>query len=164
MVAKTAPIAVTLAASTNTSASVTPIVSKKINTAISEKCKIWKTVDFCKISDTIALPYKINGTVDLDLNCKDLNGKNLVAVIVRVRGAKRKAQFTLKHNLQSISLIKLDGSIVQPYALSWGEYFNKAKDLTAYFKDKADFIILFPSAEPGDVVNIEGLIQAEIVK
>ena len=57
-----------------------------------------------------------------------------------------------------------DGSIIQAYAMCWGEYFMKAKNLTAYFKDKMDIIILFPSAEPGDIVNIDGLIQAEIMK
>jgi hypothetical protein len=82
---------------------------------------------------------------------------------------KKKVSISMKKDFKNISLVKKDGSISYPDAISHyynglgaisefnGTYFNM------YFKEKLDLVVFFKNAEEGDKVIVDGVIET-IVK
>lgn len=125
-------------------------------------CRIWQTQDLCSTPDNLKFPYLIEcDQCNYNVDCKEFVKKGAIAVVFRVY---KKTGFTLDKGFESIQLIKPDGRRFTPLAISIDRYMSSVKKLRVKFTKMIDVLMLFPEAEPGDKVIIEGAGEATIEK
>lgn len=123
-------------------------------------CRLWKTKDLCTSPDSLKFPYQIEcNNCEYTYTCKEINSKGLKAVILRVY---KKKGFNLEKGFQNIILTKPDGKRYIPFAVSVDRYMNNVGKARINFKNVVDIILLFPDAEVGDKVSIDGVADAVV--
>lgn len=123
-------------------------------------CRLWKAKDLCTSPDSLKFPYQIEcNSCEYSYTCKEINSKGLNAVILRVY---KKKGFTLEKGFQNISLTKPTGKKYTPFAVSVDRYMNNVTKAKVNFKNVVDIILLFPDAEVGDKVSIDGVVEAVV--
>jgi hypothetical protein len=142
-------------------APVAPAKSPTPKTKVSS-CRIWNTEDLCSTPDSLKFPYGIEcDGCEYSDDCKAINGKKLTPVILRIY---RKNGFRLENGFHSITLTTSRGAKLEPFAISIDRYMTNVKHLGVKFKNVVDMVLLFPQANPGDKVTIDGVVEAVIEK
>jgi hypothetical protein len=140
---------------------VAPAKSPTPNAKVST-CRIWNTEDLCSTPDSLKFPYGIEcNDCEYSDDCKEINGKKLTPVILRIY---RKSGFKLENGFHSIWLTTSRGLKIEPFAISVDRYMTNVKQLGVKFKNVVDMVLLFPQANPGDKVTIDGVVEAVIEK
>lgn len=178
----------------NNSDSISEAERKSVNVSTAKKVKFSVPAEPHKLNEytgtlysgsyfcNMLRAYKFPGKVGLDMGTKKNADNYKITMkttscsrLARVPSMKaiwlkgktnKKIMFSLMEGFKSIQLIKKNGTVVTPEAVSHyypgllvisnyeGKFFNMA------FEDKVDLILFFKDAEEGDKVVIDGLIEA----
>jgi hypothetical protein len=139
---------------------------------------LYNSSDLCEIVRVYKFPGKVNaypGSYNDDkddkvsmqtMSCSRLEAmKNIKAVWVKGRTDK-KTTIPVKKGFKNILLLKGDGRVLSPEAIS--HYYpglgviSKTGHFNMVFKDKVELILFFKDAEEGDKIVIDGIIEAII--
>ncbi|MCW3104229.1 MAG: hypothetical protein JWO09_2669 [Bacteroidetes bacterium] len=140
----------------------------KLNKLLQVKtCKFWDVKSFCDLPRNTSFPYSVN-CMDCEhdyINCTDLKDVKAIWMTITVKGSH---QLQLESKFKNITLTHAAGgkpSHPVAVAISNDAYLGKefkAKKFTANYKQQIDVFLFFPEAQPGDVILINGQVEAII--
>ena len=142
------------------------------------EARIWKMGNFCKLPDSVRIPYAQKySAVRSSIPCDFFNKKSYTGIWITFEG-KDVDDIYMKSHCKNISLVrKTTKDTLYPVAYMAAVYDNFRFDKPEYLvnattfenfryllnpREKYDLFIIFEKAKPGDRVIIENFLEAKI--
>jgi hypothetical protein len=129
-------------------------------------CKFWNVKEFCGLPENAKFPYSINcNACEYDyISCKDLKNAKAIWMTIAIKGNQK---FSLESKFKNITITHANGKSSHPIAIaiSNDEYLGKefkTKTFIANYKQQMDIFLFFSEAQLGDVIIIDGQVEAVI--